>query len=625
VKPHNRATCLPWGLCAYLVFLLAPAQTAVADTTTPETAAAVLSDTDGALHEIVLHYTDEYAEDLQNLYDALFDALPVDVRLRVVCPSAERALRFDQNWGNAERARGRLVSVLNVDRPITVWARDRRIARADLATGNPAPAVIPSERPDWDEPYRNELVIGPLAELGGQTDRTEDTPLIIEGGNVVANHRHAFVGANVLTDNETDTRPRAAIRRELLRILGRPFLLVGEGPGDPPYCHTDMYLTPLDDHTILVGSPSLTGILLDEDEPAPAPGNLDTDAWVGALAFQPTTFDFVARQLAHYGYRILRTPVVVSPDGAWMLTYNNVVQERRDGRHIVYMPTYGILALDQAAESLYRSLGCEVHGIDASRILGDGGALRCIMNVTHRTPKQQPDAAPVSALPAAAAATPSDDAPHAATAWPAWAAALWLPLLIFIARVADVSLGTVRLICVNRGHRNVATILAFAEISIWLASVATVLANLTNLLNVLAYASGFTVGNAVGMWLEARLALGSATLLMISRDRGHTIAARLREAGYRLTTLGGNGRDGNVDVCITVVARRNVPVVQAVARAVDPQVFISVEDVRQVNFNTPSGNPLPRPSPRFLRPRLLGRRRPPAVPVPDPPPQEDAA
>lgn len=160
--------------------------------------------------------------------------------------------------------------------------------------------------------------------------------------------------------------------------------------------------------------------------------------------------------------------------------------------------------------------------------------------------------------------------------WPA----VTLPALIFCARIADVSIGTVRLICVTRGMNILAVGLGFFEVLIWVCAVSTVLVHLDNWVNILAYAGGFTTGSAVGLWIEQRLALGVVAVTFISRQFGAEIAAQLRAANARVTTITGSGRDGPVEVSLAVVPRRQTGPLMAVARAVDPDVVVTVQDVR---------------------------------------------
>jgi uncharacterized protein YebE (UPF0316 family) len=158
---------------------------------------------------------------------------------------------------------------------------------------------------------------------------------------------------------------------------------------------------------------------------------------------------------------------------------------------------------------------------------------------------------------------------------------LWTPVLIFCARVVDVSLGTIRMISVTRGHRLTAVVLGFFELLIWVFAVSRVLTQLDRIENIVAFAGGFSAGNAVGMSIEARLALGVQTLSFISRGMANAVAERLRYAGLRVTTFVGSGRDGPVSLCMTVVPRRQTQEAIRMAREIDPEVVITVEDVRQ--------------------------------------------
>ncbi|HNQ24891.1 MAG TPA: DUF5698 domain-containing protein [Phycisphaerae bacterium] len=169
----------------------------------------------------------------------------------------------------------------------------------------------------------------------------------------------------------------------------------------------------------------------------------------------------------------------------------------------------------------------------------------------------------------------------------------WLPLLIFLARIADVSIGTVRLICVMRGQRLVAVGLAFCEIMIWIYAVGSVLTQLDRFANIFGYACGFAAGNAVGMWLEQKLAMGLQMVTLLSRGRAHAVAEGLRFAGMPVTTLNASGRDGPVALCFTVAARKSVPTVLKVAREIDADVLTTISDVRESAFP--------------LRPQLAGK------------------
>jgi len=168
-----------------------------------------------------------------------------------------------------------------------------------------------------------------------------------------------------------------------------------------------------------------------------------------------------------------------------------------------------------------------------------------------------------------------------------WDPGPYLPLLIFVARIADVSVGTTRLICVMRGQRLLAVVLGFVEIIIWVFAVSSVLSQLGRWANLLAYAGGFAAGNAIGMWLEGRLALGIQAINLFSQGSAAAVAERLRFGDFCVTTLAGQGRHGPVSICHVIVPRKLASSVIRMAREVDPDVVVTVEDVRETTAFLP--------------------------------------
>ena len=584
----------------------------------------VLSDFGQPIGEITIHYLPELNEELGPIYQELFSALPTEVRVVVLCPTASAALEFDRLWGHEQRSRGRSVDIRNVRRPISLWARDRQIARVTGADHHPAQPLIPTKYREYDEQKRGDLMAN-LEWASPDPQMAKTSPLLIEGGNVVANLDHIFIGANVYADNQDNFPDERELSAELMRELGNALVIVRDPNDQVPWDHVDMYLTPVDDGTLLVGSPAMGRSLLGGSEAVAEALYLSTDLLVDEDSDQlSVVYDGVARLLRQYGYRVLRSPVVPGDDGDWLLTYNNVLLDFRNGERTVYMPVYGIPALDEAAESLYRSLDYEVVPIDMASILDLGGALRCIANVTQRgeltaallsTPFAAAETTPEPDTVVAANTAPADDAvvssqtapsepeTHAATPEPAapvndrWIL-IGIPLLIFFARIGDVSIGTVRLIFIARGVRTLAVVLGFFEVLIWVIAVSAVLVHLNNWINILAYAGGFAAGNAIGLWIEGRLAIGAVALRLISRKNGKAIAQALRSANYRVTTIDAEGRDSAVIMVLVILSRRHAQKVLNLAREIDPDVIATLDDVWTTDLKRrPEAAPSKAPSP----------------------------
>jgi len=157
-----------------------------------------------------------------------------------------------------------------------------------------------------------------------------------------------------------------------------------------------------------------------------------------------------------------------------------------------------------------------------------------------------------------------------------------LPFFIFLARIGDVTLGTIRMICVTRGRRWTAMILGFFEILIWITAVSSVFSHLDQWINIVAYAAGFATGNGIGMWVESKLAFGIQMLSFTSLGKAHAVAERLRFAGLRVTSFLGGGNTGSVALCETIVPRKQVGRVIQMAHDVDPNVLVAVADAREV-------------------------------------------
>jgi uncharacterized protein YebE (UPF0316 family) len=158
-----------------------------------------------------------------------------------------------------------------------------------------------------------------------------------------------------------------------------------------------------------------------------------------------------------------------------------------------------------------------------------------------------------------------------------------LPFIIFLMRVTDMSLDTLRVLFVIRGRKPLAWIMGFFQSALWVVAITSVLSNLDNLWNVIGYAGGFATGNVVGMMIEERLAIGHGHLRIISSRRGKAVAEAIRDAGYAVTELPGHGKDGTVSVISCSVKRRDIDNVQRAVYSIDPEAFITVEDIRPLH------------------------------------------
>ena len=157
-----------------------------------------------------------------------------------------------------------------------------------------------------------------------------------------------------------------------------------------------------------------------------------------------------------------------------------------------------------------------------------------------------------------------------------------IPLLIFLARVADVTIGTVRIIAVSRGVRLLAAFLGFFEVIIWLIALRQIMQNLDNVLNYIAYAAGFATGNYVGVSVERRLTLGNLMVRVAVKGDAAKLIESLSASGYGVTTVDAQGAKGFIKIVFTVIKNKNLKKVLAIVKKHNPQAFYTIEDVRFV-------------------------------------------
>ena len=158
-----------------------------------------------------------------------------------------------------------------------------------------------------------------------------------------------------------------------------------------------------------------------------------------------------------------------------------------------------------------------------------------------------------------------------------------LPALIFLSRILDVTIGTIRIVMVSKGHKIWAPILGFFEILIWLIAISKIFQNLDNWVCYVAYAGGFAFGNYVGLRIEEKLAMGIVKIQIITRKKAIKLIENLISAGYGITHHEAQGSTENVSIIYSIIKRTEIKKVEEIVNSTNPKAFYSVEDVKFVN------------------------------------------
>ena len=158
-----------------------------------------------------------------------------------------------------------------------------------------------------------------------------------------------------------------------------------------------------------------------------------------------------------------------------------------------------------------------------------------------------------------------------------------LPLLIALARIIDVSIGTIKIIQISRGNKLLAPLLGFFEVLVWLVAVTSIFQNLNNWVCYIAYALGFALGSYIGIKIEEKLAIGVQLIRIITRKNAGNLINSLRENGYGVTAIKAEGSTGEVGVLYSIVNRKNMNKIVEIIQAHNPNAFYTIEDIRFVS------------------------------------------
>jgi uncharacterized protein YebE (UPF0316 family) len=156
-----------------------------------------------------------------------------------------------------------------------------------------------------------------------------------------------------------------------------------------------------------------------------------------------------------------------------------------------------------------------------------------------------------------------------------------LPCLIFLARIADVSINTIRIIYVLGGRRWTATMLGFFESFIWLMAIRQIFEHLDNWICYIAYPAGFASGIFIGMIIEERIAYGKVIVRIITRKEVQELINFLNVKKFRYTHVSAEGPDGHENLVFTVLERESLEELLYKLKDILPTAFYTVEKVNR--------------------------------------------
>ncbi len=158
-----------------------------------------------------------------------------------------------------------------------------------------------------------------------------------------------------------------------------------------------------------------------------------------------------------------------------------------------------------------------------------------------------------------------------------------MPILIFLSRIADQTIGSLRIIFMSKGFKYIAPLLGFFEVIIWLVAVTQIIKHVDNPISYIAYGLGFATGTFIGMKVEERLSIGKVMMRIIPKMDTTELIKHMRQQNFGLTISDAQGSQGSVKVIMSIMDRKDTRKLIPIIHKYNPHAFYTVEDIRAVN------------------------------------------
>ena len=155
-----------------------------------------------------------------------------------------------------------------------------------------------------------------------------------------------------------------------------------------------------------------------------------------------------------------------------------------------------------------------------------------------------------------------------------------LPVFIFLARIGDQTIGTMRLIFLSKGYKLIAPLMGFFEVIIWILAISQIMKHLDNVMCYVAYGAGFAMGNYIGISLEQKLSLGKVIIRTILKKENISLINALKQQDFGLTVVDAEGGRGKVKILFSTIKRKDVNHFLSVLDEFEPDAFYTIEDVK---------------------------------------------
>lgn len=158
-------------------------------------------------------------------------------------------------------------------------------------------------------------------------------------------------------------------------------------------------------------------------------------------------------------------------------------------------------------------------------------------------------------------------------------------MYIFLARMVDVSIGTVRTIMMVKGKKYIASVLAFFEVFVWFLVAKEALVNVSDSLWIaIAYSGGYASGTFVGSVVTNKFINSNIAIEATTSSNNNELINRLRSEGYGVSvvSLKKSKDEENRDLLFIKVRNKSLRKVIDLIKEYEPKSFIVTSETRYV-------------------------------------------
>ena len=158
---------------------------------------------------------------------------------------------------------------------------------------------------------------------------------------------------------------------------------------------------------------------------------------------------------------------------------------------------------------------------------------------------------------------------------------VFIYLAIFLSKIIENAVGTLRLIVVANGKKKLGAILQGIVALVWIFGTGIVIIDINkDIFKIVIFVIGSIVGSYLGSIIEEKIALGSNMLICITKEKyEQKIKEKLNK--YNITTI--CEKNNNYSILLIVLKRKEINKINKILKRIDKDIIIISEKAKTLN------------------------------------------